>query len=128
MGFGTKLKRRLRKLGHKIAHGVSIDAKKSGEFMQKAGKFTAKIAPMVALIPDSRAQKFAEGLKTGGEMAQRTGKLTTEAGRSGLQALEDGDGKAFLERSKKQRAEAVKMRGRIQGLKIAKNNIKKNYI
>ena len=110
MGFGTKLKRKLRKLGHKIAHGASIGARKGAKFLQKAGKFAAKAAPLVAMIPDPRAQKFSEALTTGGEMAQRTGKLTTEVGRSGLQVLEDGDGKAFLERSKKQKAEAGKLR------------------
>ena len=120
MGFGTKLKRRLRKLGHKIAHGVSIGARKSGKFMHEADKFAAKAAPLVALIPDPRAHKFAEALSTGGVMAQRTGKLTTEARRSGFQALEDGDGKAFLERSKRQRAEAGKPQGRVRGMEIAK--------
>ena len=115
MSFGHKFKKSVRKFGHKIAHGVSIGARKSGKFMQKAGKFAVKAGGLVALIPDPRAQKFAEGLKTGGQIAQRTGKLTTEAGRSGLQVLEDGDGKAFLERSKKQRAEAGKMRAEFRG-------------
>ena len=62
MGFGTKLKRKLRKLGHKIAHGASIGARKGGKFLQKAGKFAAKAAPLVAMIPDPRVQKFAEAL------------------------------------------------------------------
>lgn len=115
MSFGSKLKRRLRKLGHKLAHGVSIGARKSGKFMQKAGKFAMKAAPLVALIPDPRAQKFAEALQTGGAIAQRTGKLTTEVGRSGLQVIDDGDGKAFIERSKKQKAQAGKMRAEFRG-------------
>ena len=110
MVFGSKIQRQIRKVGHKIAYGASIGSRKAGKFMQKAGAFAAKAAPLVAMIPDPRAQKFSEALATGGEVAQRTGKLTTDVGRSGLQVLEDGDGKAFLERSKKQKAEADKMR------------------
>ena len=110
MGFGSKLARRFKKIGHKIGRGVSIGARQAGKVAQKAGAFASRIAPLVSLIPDPRAQALADVLRVGGDLAQKTGKLTSEVGRSGAKALQDGDQKAFLERSRKQAKDGRKIK------------------
>ena len=109
MGFfkriGHKLKK-ARNIGEKVAHGVAIGLRKGGKALQKGAQIAGKLQPLLqsasGIVPG--AAQLNKLVSAGVSLADRTGKLTADVGRSGSQFLKDKDVDSFLERSKEQKS------------------------
>ena len=111
MGFfkkhiGSKLKK-ARRIGEKVAHGVTIGLRKGGKAIQRGAQIAGKVAPILetigATVPAlAPVGAIGAGLQEASIVGSKAGQLAESVGRSGGQFLEDRNAKSFLERSKGQ--------------------------